>query len=1654
MARQEIIAESTDEPRGIDIAIVGMACRLPGATTPQALWTLLEHGQEPLETLSREELRQAGMSEAELEDPDFVPMVHPLADIDVFDADYFGFAPGEAALLDPQQRLFMTCAVEALEAAGLGDPERRGPVGLYAGASTSTYLHNNLLASQTLKDQHGLFSLFLQGEKDFIATRTSYKLNLTGPSVSLHTACSTSLVAVHLACQALLEGECEVALAGGSSVRAPQRMGYRYQPDMIFSPDGRCRPFDANAQGTVASSGVAVVALMRREEALARGIPIHALIRSTAINNDGAQKIGYTAPSSEGQARVIQDALQLSGISADSIGFVEAHGTGTSLGDPIEVKALTRAYRADTQARQYCALGSIKSNLGHLDTAAGATSLLKTVLALKHGQVPPTLHFETPNPALNLETSPFFVNAGLIPFPRPAGDHVPCRAAVSSFGFGGTNAHVILEALEPSPSATVRPVGPSTPQLLLLSARTEEGVLRASESLAQALEQSQPPSLHASPHTSLALSLEAVAYTLQVGRQGHPVRRRLVAATVQEAIDALRNPDPQRLSLVRASASVLPVAFLFPGGGAHYPAMGAELYATEPVYRDAIDAGLACLPPGLQREVRSVLLPPADGIGAALAARLEDTRLGLPALFLTEYALARTLLHLGLSPDVLVGHSLGEYTAACLAGIFSLEDAMTLVHARGRLMASLNGEGESGGMLAVTLAEQSLREKLTTLLSPAQLRQVAIAAINGPTQCTLSGWATVLQHVQTLLEADEVEVLRLPITVAAHSPMLEPILEPFRAVVRSLVLRPPKARVISSRTGRMLTAQEATDPEYWVQHLRHTVRFTDALSTLLAQQPCLLLEVGPGRGLTGFCQNHPAYAQQPVVLSMRPARESGSDRAALLSAVGRCWSLGARVKLEGLWPDPPRRAVLPTYPFAQTRYWVTPDAASSSRERSSLRPESPPRGGLEIPRLPLDQWFSVPGWKQVPSAPTPSPSGFWILLESSDAPYAQTLRQAQVPERSLCVVRPSTSESGQVDMNGASQPGGAAPIRSTGAITDTVRLELRADPKNLNDFIALTAWLEPILRAWLQRQSEQAPPLQVVYAWGVDARLAESPTALEGLLHLTQALAQLQERLSWPGPIRVQVVTRGRCSVLGEAPASPMLALLSTFVKVAALELPEWQWQSVDLPRSTADAAPDWAAGWRALPHSARWPELVFRQGFQWVPTWESVSLGDSATAAPSPGTHPWPGGFTPGATTLITGGLGGIGLELAQLLADHEQGTLILVSRKPPPAPDALPTPLRALTHAGAILHVFQADVTNPQEIDRLMEDLKRQGLKVNRLIHAAGLPGGGAILLQTAAQLRQTLAPKVEGIENLCRGLLGNGEQAHPLRSILLCSALASVAGAFGHVDYACANGFLDAFALEHSLRTGIPTLSLQWDRWRGTGMALQTEALHRRMGNQEGSSAERSSAGLTGISPEEGRWAFAAVLTHLKALVPAAPVASEQRCAPGYAQLVISSQAVEDVVASVKAQVAHPMGQTADATSPHSPERALHRMPGIQDGKDIQRLRHSTHPPEDHVQEVLVDLLEMLLGVQPVGIRDSFFELGGNSLMGTRLLAHLRERLGVSLSLRMLLDAPTAEGLARHIHQKAGTTGSLRALLIPLQPAAAELSNQTEELEEGSL
>ena len=936
-----ILTSKNNRPTQSDgVAIIGMAGRFPGADNIATFWDNLVHGRSGISEVTP---KAAGLSSLPSQ-PNYVPKCAVVKNADHFDASFFGIYPKQAAELDPQHRQFLEMSWLAMEDAGYIPDRAPGRVGVFAGCHMNTYIFCRLAADAQLRASladsfpGGSLTAEISNDKDYLATRVAYQLNLNGPSVAVQSACSTSLVAITQACESLVAGACDTALAGGVTITFPQQQGYLFTEDSILSPDGICRAFDEQAKGTVFGDGVGVVVLKRLEDALQDRDSIYAVIKGWGINNDGGGKPGYTAPSVDGQADAIARAHQRADISADSIDYVEAHGTGTQVGDPIEIEALTKAFRKTTNRTQFCKIASLKTNVGHLDVAAGVAGIIKTSLALRQRKIPKLLNFQSANPSIDFENSPFIINDKLSDWPQT---QTPRRAGVSSFGVGGTNAHVVLEeAPQDSATASRRPF-----HCLPISARSSETTDSMAESLQQYVQAARP-------------NLADAAYTLQQGRKAFSHRRVMVFGEAQY-------DEPLTTKTFRASATPLPLTFLFPGQGSQHVGMARQLYRTDQLFAHELDAAVAQVNTYLTQDLRALMF--SDH--ARAADKLSETAFAQPALFVVSYALARWWQSLGVTPTRMIGHSVGEFAAAAIAGVMSVGEAARLVALRGQLMQRL----PTGAMLAVRLGEEALREILPN--------QLDVAAANAPMLSVVSGPTQLIEAFQSRCESGEfgaeITCSLLRTSHAFHSRMMDPAVDAFREELDRVSLRAPQIPIHSTVTTTEIDGSIATSTDYWATQIREPVRFSATLEQALAAADGLLLEVGPNQALTSLARQHEVSPER-VLASLPHVKQDSADVQHLMKTLGQLWCLGVDVDWSQLYRAEDRRRLhLPGYQFDRKSYWYsvtenTADEIGAEKPTSSAPPHAPQGDSREQPDELHRDRATAPSQLKSPTATDPA----------------------------------------------------------------------------------------------------------------------------------------------------------------------------------------------------------------------------------------------------------------------------------------------------------------------------------------------------------------------------------------------------------------------------------------------------------------------------------------------------------------------------------------------------------------------------------------------------------------------------------------------------------------------------------------------------------
>lgn len=1347
---------------GPEIAVVGVASRLPGAADYHEFWRNLKEGKESIQRLTDEQLRAAGVDQELVHDPNYVKVCAILDRLEQFDASFFGFSKREADVLDPQHRHFLEVCVEALEDAGIRPNEFEGSIGVFGGSGMNSYMPYNLFTNPELMRSMGLFLVRHTGnDKDFLTTRVSYCLDLKGPSVNVQTACSTSLVAIHAACQSLLAGECDAALAGGVTIELPHYQGYRYAEGEILSPDGHCRPFEANSQGTVFGSGAGAVVLRRLSDAIASGDQIHGLILGSAVNNDGSRKVGYLAPSVDGQAECIVEALQVAGISPRDVSYVECHGTGTPIGDPIEIAALRQAYERSTSDKQFCGVGSVKSNIGHLDTAAGVASFIKVLEMLKHGEMAPTLHFAAPNPQIDFGASPFFVVSQRTSWPR---SQTPRRAGISSLGVGGTNAHIIVEE---APARTATDSQGNYP--LVLTARSEASLKAHAQRLARHFDDNPD------------LRIADVCSTLLHGRNWYPHRRVLSAASVAEARRLLVE-ESDKSSVFDLVGPKQPVSaiFVFPGGGAQYPNMARELYDTDSVFRSVLDQ---CLEIVRRREglsLASTMFPPVTTT-ASQPSGLERPSLALPALFSIELAYARALESWGIEPAAMLGHSLGEYVAAHLSGVLTLEDALAIVCCRGRLFDTV----QRGGMLSVPMSPEALQPLLGERLS--------IAVTNAPEMTVVSGDSEALEALARQLASREVEARRLQIDVPAHSPLLDPILDAFRKELLPIRFGSPTIPYVSNLTADFLTA-DRIDSEYFVQHLRRTVRFSEGLERLLSRYPdAVIVEVGPGQALTSLIRQHPHHPrEQPIVPVSPHAKDTSSDARHFVTSVARVLAHGVAPSKELSTRIPRHIVALPTTPFEHQYHWIAPGAgyfkSSASEETVAREPDH-------------DRWFYCSVFHEQPLAPpNVGERERWLFLVD-EGPLADALRlEAKVRgvEPIVVVPRPKTERLSE----------------------GLYGLDIEA----VEDFGEV-----------IQQVHATGPlPARIVHALCLGKELLDPDAegtepqltrAFFSLLYLAQVLAQ--EDLG--DGVEVVIATSRAVDVADTPCLRPLHALTHGPALVIPRETPELHVRVFDVldPSDVAETA-------RSVVVETGSPSVhsivAERAGRRYANAVARQPLTAKPNAAPA---------IPEGAVVLFTGGLGGMARTLAGHFAKTHGARLVLVSRRqlPPPrdwlaqrekldASDPMAVQLDwliAQREAGHEVLVLSADVARSADMARVIDEARQRFGGIDVVVHAAGVVADQPLALKDRKRARAVLSPKVDGTRVLASALAST-----PPKLMLLIGSTSALLGPPGQIDYAAANAYVNAMAQREARqlpRTRV--VALNFGIWREVGMAVDAVA-----------------------------------------------------------------------------------------------------------------------------------------------------------------------------------------------------------------------------------
>ncbi len=1599
-----------DRLTGLEIAIIGMAARFPGARNLNEFWDNLQNGIEWIVFFSDEELEASGVPPGEITNPNYIRAKGIIGEVEYFDAYFFDYTPREAEMMDPQTRISHECIWEALENAGYDPYSYNGLIGLYMGVNPH-YHWDALFSAQEFGKPSDFFTSFQFYDKDFLSMRISYKLNLRGPSFTLFTACSSSLVAIHQACTAILSGDCDMALAGGVSVWLPEKTGYLHEEGMILSADGHNRTFDEKATGSIFSDGVGLVAIKRLENALVDRDYIYAVIKGSALNNDGGRKLGFTAPSVEGLVEVINTALEISEVEPESISYFEAHGTATPLGDTVEIEALNRVF--GTVKQKSCAIGSVKSNFGHLNSAAGVAGFIKTVLSLKHRLIPPSLHFSQLNSRIDLENSPFYVNTSLKEWKN---DQYPLRAGVNSLGIGGTNAHVVLEEWAGDSESVGQGVnGQSTDgksgslcpplktrdyQLILLSAKTQSALDKMTENLAGYFKKNLLNHGNHENPTDPGPTLADAAYTLQVGRTAFQYRKMLVCSDSRELIDALSTPGSPKVKENLSKKDRRTVVFMFPGVGAQYVNMGREIYEKEPIFRKEMDHGFEILKPLVDYDIKEILYPHPDckvgspcpphplnsplergapeGRGVSkpatynlhLSPDINRPEIAQPIIFILEYALAKLLMHWGIIPDVMIGYSFGEYAAACIAGVFSLEDALKLV----KIRTDLIRQTPKGAMLSVPVPVEELKSLLD------QQDNVSIAIDNGPS-VIVSGVEAAIDAFEKKMKTRKYICMRVDNTRALHAKEMEPILIPFARQVAAVTLSEPQIPYVSNVTGEIVDGNSVTHPGYWSKHLGGTVRFAEGIRTLASEPNGIFIEIGPGRDLSALVErylNKDEHQDQKVIHLIPPVQKKVSEVYYLLNKLGWLWLYGITPGWTGFYSQEKRyRIPLPTYPFEAMCF----SAAKRSRRTGTGSLFNSFQGSG---RKDMTNWFYVPSWQRsgLPAntkatALTIPSSGPWLIFIDPVGVGARLQEELTKKGQEVITVTPGETF---LKMNAH---------------------RYIINPSRGEDYHELLN----------QLQTREQIPGTIVHLWGItpipnttgesirDRVSRAMDDGYHSLLFLAQAIGTRQISQN----LHLEVITNNMQEVNGGEGLNPEKAITLGPCSVIPLEYPNIRCRSIDVVIGQLEHEPGEKIIHQLLTEFTTAPFdqiAAYRGNYRWVRTFSPHPLEKKVEKLPL---------LKQKGVYLVIGGLGGIGLILAEYLAKNLQARLILTGRLAFPPREQWEQYLTAAggnhrdnsvgdkirklkeleTHAAGLL-ILSADITNEEQMRQVFAKAEAQFGRINGVLHAAGLPDGKMIQLRTREDSERIMAAKINGTLVLDRILAGKKPDV-----FILCSSTSAVLAFVGQVSYCSANAFLDAYSLYKSITGDMVTISINWDRWQNVGFSTIVENQHRSLTGEE----------LTGgITCREGVDAFVRILGQ--------PVP----------QVIVSPYDLIEQAEQVKKSNGALFLESID-------EKVV---PGIRHRRPLLDTPYIA--PVTQIEQIVSGIWAAFFGYEKIGVNDDFFDLGGDSLKAIAIVSKINKKFDTNVPISVLFNQLTVKGIGAYLEsQKKSPTKTVELVVV---------------------
>lgn len=1500
---------------GLEIAVIGMAGKFPKSNNLQEFWSNIEQGKDCVSFFTEDELIEAGVDEELVKNELYVKASSYLEEKDKFDFSFFQYTPAEAKAMDPQMRLLHQCIWEALEDSGYNSLDFKGQIGLYTSASSNFKweIFSNINAEESGIDD---YSLKLLNDKDYIASRIAYKLNLKGPVVNLNTACSSSLVSIHEACKSILLGECDIALAGGVTITNTSKIGYMYQEGMILSPDGHCRAFDQKAAGTVSGEGVGMVVLKRLKNAIADGDNIQAIIKGSAINNDGNRKVGYVTPSVAGQVQVIKRALKMSRIESNTIEYIEAHGTATPVGDSMELDALHQVF--GDLPRQKCGLGSVKTNMGHCNSAAGVAGFIKTVLALKNKTIPPSLYCDNANAAIS-ESSPFYINTKLKAWESQG----IRRAGVSSFGIGGTNAHVILEEA-PDQAYTIEQQ--EVPNVLVFSGKTEKALSKNIENFKHHV-QNNPK-----------INLSHAAFTLACGRNHHDFREAVVVNNFKEVASKLSFKG--HAGLIKKQNEV---AFLFSGQGAQYIKMGYDLYAANASFRNTIDACFEIANEYVDYDLRDCLIKEND------AAHIHNTQYAQPLLFIIEYSLAKLLIEANIVPQVMIGHSLGEYVAACIGGVIELKDAIKLVIKRGEFMQQM----KSGSMLSVMISMSEFSTYIDDTIA------IDVAAINSHNNIILSGEEDELKKIEIKLKADNHYYRYLQTSHAFHSSMMDPMLEKFRLEFNGIILNEPSIPIVSNLTGKLVSADDITTPDYWVNHLRNRVNFYDGVKEIITTGAHTFIEIGPGNSLTqlvnNILDNDESDKDSRAFNLLKTAGDSGAGNQYFLNQLGSLWAYGVNFDWSVFYTEEERRRIsIPTYAFDEYSFPVEFDLTRTIEQQIS--------GTIDFNKKNESDWYYIPQWQNE------------ILT-----PYS--VDGALQGERILVFCNENDFDTALI-----------AQLNNQNADIITVRVGDHYSKHDENKYVVNPELREDYDKLFQDIKGRGYNPRNIIHLWslqkaGVNDIKAFQNIGLYSLLNIALSLTNNH----FDEHIRINVISSGMHKVFDSdilhLPSSTLLGA----IKVIPLEFINLGVQNIDISASAGQQVStlvDQVCKEISIDSDSHF--VAYRGGSRWVPSYSSIKLDDDKAALTSR--------LKENGAYLITGGFGGMGLSIAKYLTKSVKANVILVGRSLFPErqewtkhvennsayAEKIKVVQEMEASGGAVL-ICRGDVSIKEQMVQIIEEAKSAFGQINGVIHSAGvIDYGGVILNRTNEVTEKYMAPKVEGtliIDELLKD--------EPLDFFALFSSIGNVlySNKFGQLSYNASNEFLEAFAHYKNQMSTTHAVTINWCDWKEVGMTVNANSSPQEDDNRNQKNEESFDDAL---SPDEGVKAFIRVLGSNLTHVTITKTDLNSR-------LVRMKELLKD-----------------------KEQKLYSGFKKIEDEYLIQRpdLSSEYQKAETEIEEKVVELWEEMLGISQIGINDNFYELGGDSLKAMIMLSRLQKLLQLTVPLKDFMEEPTISTISNYL------------------------------------